>query len=173
MRSFSYLILLLFLFSVFSCDFGDTQPPVIKDTKSDSLKAELEFKKRMAKLREERKARMKENIEKQSKRRKFLNDMKALSEDEKKIAYYLTKAREYERKYFLKEAKKYARKVLELDPDNAEAKRILKRSSAFLYKLNHGKKSNIGKKEFTKGLENLNKALNGNWKREAKKRGRR
>jgi len=122
---FSFLILLML-----ACDQSPVEPDFVPMTEEEILKQQQRFEKKRMKNSLKRKNETKAIITKQSNRRKFLEDVKDLEQtDEKKIEFFLSKARKSLEYMDVLSAKKYAKKVLELDPKNREARKILNKSS--------------------------------------------
>lgn len=127
------IMVLLSTFIIISCESGPVEPNIKIDSKEDSFKQEQRLKKRFEKIHENRRKKTKDAVKVQEKRRKFLIDTKDLENtDDAKVDYYLEMAKDAQKALKMYVAIKYAKKVLNIDPKNIEAKKILRSYSRIL-----------------------------------------
>ncbi len=120
------ILVSLSIFTIISCDSGPVEPNIRIDSQEDAFKQEQRLKKRFERIHAQRREITKKSVEVQAKRRKFLIDTSDLENTkEQKIDYYLGKAKAAQKVLKMNTAIEYANKVLDLDPKNVEAKKIL------------------------------------------------
>jgi len=123
-------LILISLFILISCDKGSVEPDIVVVSNADAFKEAERLKKKFAQRSKRQRDFTKNSIAKQGKRRQFLDDTSELQKtDEEKINYYLSIAIQADKVVNFLDARKYSKKVLELEPRNAEAKRIYKKYS--------------------------------------------
>jgi hypothetical protein len=133
------IILLILTLIFLSCEKGRVEPDIIVDSKEDALKQEMRLKQRFENLHKSRRKIAEESLSKQVGRREFFDSTKELEHtNDAKIDYYLDKANNAYKTENEKDATRYANKVLELDPENVEAKGILRKLNALVIKEKNG-----------------------------------
>jgi hypothetical protein len=117
----------ILIFLLFSCESGPVEPTIRIDSKEEAFKQEQRLKKRFERIHAKRREITKKEVKVQEKRRKFLLDTTELENtDVQKIEYYLEKAQEAQKFLKMEVAIRYANKVLDIDPKNIDAKRIIR-----------------------------------------------
>ena len=152
------LFSLLMIFIV-ACDQGPVEADFVPMTQEEIFRQEKRLKEKRMKKSLERKNQTKNAITKQSTKREYLKDVKDLEQtNEKKIAFFLSKARTASDFMDMPTAKRYAQKVLELDPKNREARSILGKSNSVVKMFNLDGSKNAKIRKETKERLNLVKA---------------
>ena len=133
------ILLLILAVFIISCEEGPVQPNIRVESEKEMLENEIKMKKRFQARSQSSRDFTKNAITKQSVRREYLKDVDELKQTkEQKIEFYLSEAIEADKIMDMPRAKQYAIKVLNLDPTDAEAKRIYNRSNRFTMLFNVG-----------------------------------
>jgi len=128
-----YLLLLSLVMIIFSCDNGPVRAELVIDSPKEMLKQEIAFKKKLEERKRKERDKTKNAIMKQAKRRAFDLDVQKLKQtDDVKIDFYLSEAMKADKVMDMPKAKRYAIKVLNIDPKNAEARKIYNKSNRFV-----------------------------------------